>query len=59
MVALSDRKPGVGLNDLRTLLKTAAVPSDLSDEIFKSLLHPYNFLKHGSSDFSIENDFSV
>jgi hypothetical protein len=59
MVALSDGKPGVGLNDMRAQMKTAAVPSDLSDELFDSLVHPYNFLKHGSSDFSVENDFSV
>jgi hypothetical protein len=59
MVALSDGRPGVGLNDVRALLRTAAVPSDLSEEVFQSLLHPYNFLKHGSSDFTIENDFSI
>lgn len=59
MVALSDGKPGVGLNDMRALIKAATVPSDLSDELFQSLLHPYNFLKHGSSDSSVKNDFSV
>lgn len=59
MVALSGGKPGVGLNDMRALMKMAAVPSDLSDEVFQSLLHPYNFLKPGSSNFSVENDFSV
>lgn len=59
MVALSDGKPGVGLNDLRALMEKAAVSSDLSDEVFQSLLHPYNFLKHGSSNFDVENDFSV
>lgn len=59
MVALSDGKSGVGLNDVRALMKTAAVPSDLSDELFHSLLHPYNFLKHSSSNSSIKNNFSV
>jgi hypothetical protein len=59
MVALSDGKSGVGLNDMRALMKKAAVSSDLSDEVFQSLLHPYNFLKHGSSDFSVENNFSI
>jgi len=59
MVALSNGRPGVGLNDMRALLKTAGVPSDLSDEVFQGLLHPYNFLKHSSSDFNVENDFSI
>jgi hypothetical protein len=59
MVALSGGKSGVGLNDLRAFMKTANIPSDLSDEVFQSLLHPYNFLKHGSSDFSVVNDFSI
>jgi hypothetical protein len=59
MVALSDGNPGVGHNDLRSRIKTHNVPKELSDELFQSLQHPYNFLKHGSSDFNIENDFSI
>jgi hypothetical protein len=59
MVKLSDGSPGVGLNDLRALMKTASITSDLSDEIFQSLLHPYNFLKHSSSDFDVKNDFCI
>ncbi len=59
MDALSDGKSGVGLNHMRALMKKAAVPTDLSDEVFQSLLHPYNFLKHGSSNFSVENEFCV
>lgn len=59
MVALSNGKPGVGWNDMRELMKKASVPPDLSEEVFQSLLHPYNFLKHSSSDFTIENDSSV
>lgn len=59
MVALSNGRPGIGLNDMRALMKLSNVPSDLTDELFHSLLHPYNFLKHSSSDFSVENDFSI
>ena len=59
MEALSDGKPGVGMNDMRALLETVAVSPDLSKEVFDSLKHPYNFLKHGSSDAEVENDFSV
>lgn len=59
MVALSDGKPGVGLNDIRAQMKKNEVSTDLSDEVFQNLLHPYNFLKHGSANFGVENNFSV
>lgn len=59
MGALSQGQAGVGLNDMRALMKEASVAEALQDELFNSLQHPYNFLKHSSSDFSIENDFSV
>lgn len=59
MIALSNGKPGVGMNDLKAFMKTAGVENTLSEEVFHALTHPYNFLKHGSSDFEIENDFSV
>ena len=59
MTALSDEKSGVGLNDVRALIKSSALSTDLSKEVFEGLLHPYNFLKHGSSDSNVKNDFSI
>lgn len=59
MGALSNGKAGVGLNDMRAFVKEFGVAADLQEELFSSLQHPYNFLKHSSSDPSIENDFSV
>lgn len=59
MGALSKGQAGVGLNDIRAFMKEAGVNGALQEELFASLQHPYNFLKHGSSDFSVENDFSV
>ncbi|MEF2549651.1 hypothetical protein VQ045_21355 [Aurantimonas sp. E1-2-R+4] len=59
MSALSKGQSGVGLNDVRAFTKEVGVAADLEEELFSSLQHPYNFLKHSSSDFSVENDFSV
>ncbi|MBU8542784.1 MULTISPECIES: hypothetical protein [Roseomonadaceae] len=59
MATLSGGKPEVGLNDLRRLLKIADISPELEGEIFEALLHPYNFLKHSSSDINIENSFSI
>lgn len=59
MGALSKGQAGVGLNDMRAFLKEASVATELQEELFSSLQHPYNFLKHSSSDASVENDFSV
>ncbi|MCM2476760.1 hypothetical protein HGO38_25260 [Rhizobium sp. CG5] len=59
MGALSKGQAGVGLNDVRAFMKEAGVKGDLQEELFASLQHPYNFLKHSSADFSVENDFSV
>lgn len=59
MSALSKGTPGVGLNDIRALMKEHAVAADLQEELFSSLQHPYNFLKHSSSNPDVENDFSI
>lgn len=59
MGALSNGQDGVGLNDIRAFLKGASISPDLEQEAFNSLMHPYNFLKHSSSNFNIENDFCV
>ena len=59
MVALSGGKQGVGLNHVHDAMKENSVRSDLQDELFQSLQHPYNFLKHSSSDLSVINSFSV
>lgn len=59
MGALSKGQTGVGLNDIRAFVKDAGVASELQEELFASLQHPYNFLKHSSSEFSVENDFSL
>lgn len=59
MSALSQGKPGVGLNDMRALMNSAGVSSDKTTDLFQSLLHPYNFLKHSSSDMTVENEFPI
>lgn len=59
MSALSKGAAGVGLNDMRAFLKENAVAAELQEELFASLQHPYNFLKHSSADMAIENSFSI
>lgn len=59
MGALSKGRPEVGVNDIRAFMKEHGVEGGLQEELFASLQHPYNFLKHSSSDFTVENDFSV
>ena len=44
---------------MRASMKACSLSSDVEEEIFHSLQHSYNFLKHASTDFSVENDFSV
>lgn len=57
--SLSKGATGVGLNDMRAFMKEHSVASDLQEELFASLAHPYNFLKHSSADPTVENDFSI
>lgn len=59
MEAIGKGRDDVGLNSVRAMLKDAEVPPDLEHEVFAGLLHSYNFLKHSSSDLTVENDFSV
>ncbi|MGV1788361.1 MULTISPECIES: hypothetical protein [Agrobacterium] len=59
MEAVGKGRSDVGLNSVREMLKSAEVPPDLENEVFAGLQHPYNFLKHSSSDLTVENDFSV
>ncbi|QSZ60586.1 hypothetical protein [Rhizobium sp. ZX09] len=59
MEILGRGRAGVGLNSVREMLKAAEVPPDLENEAFAGLQHPYNFLKHSSSDLAVGNDFSV
>lgn len=56
---LSEGQEGIGLNSLRAALKKAGVISDEQEELFQTLLHPYNFLKHSSSDKTARNKFDV
>lgn len=57
--ALSKGKAGVGLNDVRSFMREADVPTPLQDELFASLQHPYNFLKHSSADLEVDNAFPI
>lgn len=59
MEPLSKGHSAVGLNNVREALKQSGASKELTDELFQSLAQPYNFLKHGSSDFSVENAFPV
>ncbi|MGL4094350.1 hypothetical protein [Agrobacterium cavarae] len=59
MTKLSEGRPGVGFNNLKAMLKRSEIPSDLEDELHHAMQHPFNFLKHSSSDASVTNDFSV
>ena len=59
MEAVGKGRSDVGLNSVLEMLKAAEVPPDFENEVFAGLQHPYNFLKHSSSDLTVENDFSV
>jgi hypothetical protein len=59
MTVLSNGNLEVGLNGLRDQLQKSVLPDDDQKEVFDNLLHPYNFLKHSSSDPHVTNRFSV
>jgi hypothetical protein len=59
MTVLSNGNLEVGLNGLRDQLQKSVLPYDDQKEVFDNLLHPYNFLKHSSSDPDVTNRFSV